>query len=145
MCTAAWANSARYRILGMTIKWVATKHCGRAMRSRISDTHRLRSSLQFRYINNQSSLYFYDLENKIIIIYFLDRPYQFKITKSYLDHNTCLENKEIIYPLNSSHSHNLSFSVIAEFKFCNNGLLLIILVSFINYISVYNWHCLNDY
>ena len=38
--------------------WVAAKHCGRAKRSRISDTHRLRSSLQFRYINNQSSLYF---------------------------------------------------------------------------------------
>ena len=35
-------------------KWVAAKHCGRAKRSRISDTHRLRSSLQFRYINNQS-------------------------------------------------------------------------------------------
>ena len=38
-------------------KWVAAKHCGRAKRSRISDTHRLRSSLQFRYINNQSLLY----------------------------------------------------------------------------------------
>ena len=37
-------------------KWVAAKHCGRAKRSRISDTHRLRSSLQFRYINNQSLL-----------------------------------------------------------------------------------------
>ena len=38
-------------------KWVAAiyKHCGRAKRSRISDTHRLRSSLQFGYINNQSS------------------------------------------------------------------------------------------
>ena len=62
---------------------------------------------------------------------FLDRPYQFKSTKSYLDHNTRIENKEIIYPLNSSQSHNLSFSVIAEFKFYNNGLLLIILVSII--------------
>ena len=38
-------------------KWVAAKHCGRAKRSRISDTHRLRWSLQFRYINNQSLLY----------------------------------------------------------------------------------------
>ena len=38
-------------------KWVAAKHCGRAKRSRISDTHRLRSSLQFRYINNQSLLF----------------------------------------------------------------------------------------
>ena len=37
-------------------KWVAAKHCGRAKRSRISDTHRLRSSLQFRYINSQSLL-----------------------------------------------------------------------------------------
>ena len=37
-------------------KWVAAKHCGRAKRSRISDTHRLRSSLQFRYINNQTLL-----------------------------------------------------------------------------------------
>ena len=37
-------------------KWVAAKHCGRAQRSRISDTHRLRWSLQFRYINNQSLL-----------------------------------------------------------------------------------------
>ena len=35
-------------------KWVAAKHCRRAKRSRISDTHRLRSSLQFRFINNQS-------------------------------------------------------------------------------------------
>ena len=34
------------------------RHCGRAKRSRISDTHRLRSSLQFRYTNNnQSSLF----------------------------------------------------------------------------------------
>ena len=32
-------------------KWVAAKHCGRLKRSRISNTHRLRSSLQFRYIN----------------------------------------------------------------------------------------------
>ena len=32
--------------------------CGRAKRSRISDTHRLRSSVQFRYINNQSFLTF---------------------------------------------------------------------------------------
>ena len=38
-------------------KWVAAKHCGRAKRSRISDTHRLRGSLQFRYINNQSLLF----------------------------------------------------------------------------------------
>ena len=38
-------------------KWVAAKHCGRAKWSRISDTHRLRSSLQFRYINNQSLLF----------------------------------------------------------------------------------------
>ena len=38
-------------------EWVAAKHCGRAKRSRISDTHRLRSSLQFRYINNQSLLF----------------------------------------------------------------------------------------
>ena len=38
-------------------KWVAAKHCGRAKRSRISDTHRLRASFQFRYINNQSLLY----------------------------------------------------------------------------------------
>ena len=38
-------------------EWVAAKHCGRAKRSRISDTHRLRSSLQFRYKNNQC-LYF---------------------------------------------------------------------------------------
>ena len=38
-------------------KWVAAKHCGRPKRSRISDTHRLRSSLQFRYINNQSLLF----------------------------------------------------------------------------------------
>ena len=38
-------------------EWVAAKHCGRANRSRISDTHRLRSSLQFRYINNQSTFY----------------------------------------------------------------------------------------
>ena len=35
-------------------KWVAAKHCGRARRSRISNTHRLRWSFQFRYINNQS-------------------------------------------------------------------------------------------
>ena len=40
-------------------KWVAAKHCGRAKRSRISDTHRLRSSLQFRYINNQSLLFYF--------------------------------------------------------------------------------------
>ena len=40
-------------------KWVAAKHCGRAKRSGISDTHRLRSSLQFRYINNQSLLLLY--------------------------------------------------------------------------------------
>ena len=39
-------------------KWVAAKHCGWAKWSRISDTHRLRSSLQFRYINNQSLLHF---------------------------------------------------------------------------------------
>ena len=39
-------------------KWVAAKHCGWAKRSRISDTQRLRSSLQFHYINNQSLLYF---------------------------------------------------------------------------------------
>ena len=39
-------------------EWVAaTKHCERAKRSRISNTHRLRRSLQFRYINNQSSLF----------------------------------------------------------------------------------------
>ena len=44
--------------------WVAAKHCGRAKRSRISDTHRLWSSLQFRYINNQSLLSFYFI-NKI--------------------------------------------------------------------------------
>ena len=42
-------------------KWVAAKHCGRAKRSRISNTHRLRSSLQFRYINNQSLLLLYTL------------------------------------------------------------------------------------
>ena len=41
-------------------KWVAAKHCGRAKRSRISDTHRLRPSLQFRYINNQSLLTYTD-------------------------------------------------------------------------------------
>ena len=40
-------------------EWVAAKHCGRAKRSRISDTHRLRSSLQFRYINNQSLLFIF--------------------------------------------------------------------------------------
>ena len=40
-------------------KWVAAKHWGRAKRSRISNTHRLRSSLQFRYINNQSLLLLY--------------------------------------------------------------------------------------
>ena len=38
-------------------KWVAAKHCGWAKRSRISDTHRLRSSLQLRYINNQPLLF----------------------------------------------------------------------------------------
>ena len=37
-------------------KWVAAKHCERAKRSRISDTHRLRSSLQFHYMNIQSLL-----------------------------------------------------------------------------------------
>ena len=43
--------------VGMTTdEWVAAKHCGRTKRSRISDTHRLRWSLQFRYINNQSLL-----------------------------------------------------------------------------------------
>ena len=36
---------------------VVAKHCGRAKRSRISDTHQLRWSLQFRYINNQSLLF----------------------------------------------------------------------------------------
>ena len=34
------------------------KHCGWAKQNRISDIHRLRSSLQFRYINNQSLLHF---------------------------------------------------------------------------------------
>ena len=43
-------------------KWVSAKHYGRAKRSGISDTHRLRWSLQFRYINNQS-LRFYLCEN----------------------------------------------------------------------------------
>ena len=37
-------------------KWVVAKHCGRAKRSKINDTHRLRWSLQFCYINNQSLL-----------------------------------------------------------------------------------------
>ena len=46
-------------------KWVAAKHCGRAKRSRISDTHRLRSSLQFRYINNQSLLFLLYISNCI--------------------------------------------------------------------------------
>ena len=40
-------------------EWVAAKHCGRAKRSWISDTHRLRWRLQFRYINNQSLLLLY--------------------------------------------------------------------------------------
>ena len=53
MCTVAWANSARYQLLGDD-EWVAAMHCGRAKRSRISDAHRLQSSLQFRYINNQT-------------------------------------------------------------------------------------------
>ena len=52
-------NSARYRLLGMTNDYIAAKHCGRAKRSRISDTHRLRSSLHCRYINNQSLLCFF--------------------------------------------------------------------------------------
>ena len=34
-------------------------HCEQAKRSRIGDTHRLRSSLQFWHINNQSLLYFF--------------------------------------------------------------------------------------
>ena len=38
-------------------EWVAAKHCGRAKRSRINDTHRLRSRLQLLYINNQSLLF----------------------------------------------------------------------------------------
>ena len=38
-------------------KWVAAKHCERAKRSRISNTHRLQWSLQFRYINSQSLLF----------------------------------------------------------------------------------------
>ena len=50
-------------------KWAAAKHCGRAKRSRISDTHRLRSSLQFRYINNQ---YFLFLLHFLIIQSFQD-------------------------------------------------------------------------
>ena len=50
-------------------KWVAAKHCGRAKRSRISDTHRLRSSLQFRYINNQSLLFVGILEQPWAIIW----------------------------------------------------------------------------
>ena len=41
---------------------MAAKHCGQAKRSRISNTHRLRSSLQFRYINNQS---FYSFISKV--------------------------------------------------------------------------------
>ena len=57
MCTKAWVNSARYRSTSGDDKWVAAKHCGRAKLSRISDTDRLRSSLQFRYINNQSLLF----------------------------------------------------------------------------------------
>ena len=36
MCTAAWANSAHYPLLGMTNARVAAKHCGRAKRSRIT-------------------------------------------------------------------------------------------------------------
>ena len=40
-------------------EWVAAEHCERAKRSRISDTHRLWWSLQFRYINNQSYLLLY--------------------------------------------------------------------------------------
>ena len=44
-------------------EWVAAKHCGRAKRSRISDTHRLRSSSQFLYINNQSLLLLYTQSN----------------------------------------------------------------------------------
>ena len=42
----------------MSSSWA--NHCGRAKRSRISDTHRLRWSLQFRYINNQSTFTFYE-------------------------------------------------------------------------------------
>ena len=53
-------------------KWVAAKHCGRAKRSRISDTHRSRSSLQFRYINNQSLL-FVTFTFKIISLYFINK------------------------------------------------------------------------
>ena len=56
MCTAAWVNSARYQLLGMK-KWVAAKHCRQAKRSRRIYTERLKWSLQFHYINNQSLLF----------------------------------------------------------------------------------------
>ena len=56
-------------------KWVAAKHCGRAKRSRIIDTHRLRSSLQFRYINNQSLLLLY-----FIMIFTCAHIYNVKIS-----------------------------------------------------------------
>ena len=38
-------------------KWLAAKDCGWAKWRRISDTHRLRWSLQFRYINNHSLVF----------------------------------------------------------------------------------------
>ena len=53
-CTYAiygWANSSRYQLnWGMTIEWVAAKHCGRALRIRISDTHQLGYNLHIRSV-----------------------------------------------------------------------------------------------
>ena len=50
-------------------KWVAAKHRGRAKRSRISDTHRLRPSLQFRYINDQSLLFLISIVGDQLYVY----------------------------------------------------------------------------
>ena len=64
-------------------KWVAAKHCGRAKRSRISDTHRLRSSLQFRYINNQSLLYRISHLYCVVVIFFHKLHYRHSSIKFY--------------------------------------------------------------
>ena len=54
MCTATWINSSPLSNSGDD-ELVAAKQWGQAKRSRISDTHRLRWTLQLRGINNQFS------------------------------------------------------------------------------------------
>ena len=68
-------------------EWVAAKHCGWAKRSRISDTHRLWSSLQFRYINNQSLLFTSGIsqQNEWQLLYFnLDLINIIKLNNSFI-------------------------------------------------------------